>query len=313
MVKKRVLITGASGLLGSNLAFALRERFDITGVYHSHAITIEGCRCLKADLGDIGRVRSLVHGLKPDIVIHTAALADVDRCEQNPQEARQLNVKATRHLTEALEGTAAKFVYISSDMVYDGRKSPCHEEDVPGPCNQYGLTKLEGEQAAMGFPGALALRTNFFGWSLFEEKRSLALWLMGELRLGKPVKGFNDAVFSSIYTMDLSLLLERLLQAGAQGVYNLGCCDSMTKYDFLVCVARNLGLDGARIQPVSMDSIAFRTPRSKNLALDTTKLSSIVGNVPTMEETVSHFAADHRAGIGALIRQVIQPLSVEQQ
>lgn len=311
MANKRLLVTGVSGLLGSNLAYALRGNFDLTGVYNRHTVAIDGGRALKADLCDAHAVRAVLEDVKPDIIVHGAAQADVDRCEQQPAQAHAVNVTATKNLVDALKGMSTKLVYVSTDLVYSGEGVVCREDDKTAPRNQYARTKLEGEYAALQFPGALALRTNFFGLTLFEGKRSLAEWLIGEMSAGHAVKGFTDAIFSTIYTLDIAILLERLLEADAVGIYNLGSRNALSKYDFLVCLAKALGFKDGSISPVSMDSVPARAPRSKNLALDVSKLQSAAGDVPTMEETIGHFARDYRQGMPQALRKAVRPLNTQ--
>ena len=309
MANKRLLITGVSGLLGSNLAYALRGCFDLTGVYNQHAVTIDGGQTVKADLRDGRAVEVMLENVRPDIVLHGAAQADVDRCDKEPAEAHAINVDATKNLVDALRGTSTKLVYISTDLVYSGEGGACRETDKTVPRNQYAHTKLEGERVALWFPGTLALRTNFFGRTLFEGKRSLAEWLIGELTAGRTVKGFTDAIFSTIYTLDIAILLERLLRMDAAGIYNLGSRNALSKYDFLVCLAKSLGFKEESVFPVSMDSVPARAPRSKNLALDVSKLQSAVGDVPTIEQTIEHFARDDRQGMPQALHKVVSPFN----
>ena len=308
MAHKKMFITGVSGLLGSNFVYELRNRFEVIGTYNRHAVRIEKAQALKLNLNDAGAVRDMIKDIKPDIVVHGAACADVDLCEREPLRAQESNVGVTQNLVDALSGMDVKFVYISTDLVYSGDGAICRETDQPLPRNQYARTKLEGEQIALRFPGSLVLRTNLYGFNLYDEKKSLAEWLIAELSAGRSVKGFTDAIFSTLYTVDIAVLLERLIKADAFGIYNLGSSNCVSKYDFLVHLAQSMGFDQRCIAPVTMDSIPARVVRSKNLNLDTSKLQSVVGVVLTVQESIGHFVRDVRQGMSHDLRKVVCPV-----
>lgn len=302
MKKKRVLITGISGLLGSNVAHCLKDRYDILGLYHNRSVLITGVETRSADLRYSMHTRSIVQQFNPDVVIHCAAVANVDACEQFPELARDINVQGTANLVSILEGTHAKIIYVSTDLVYDGIKGLFKETDSTGPRNQYARTKLEGEQCVLSRPNSVVLRTNFFGWNLFE-KRSLAQWVIEELNAGHSVKGFTDAIFSSIYTFDLAELIHAVIVKDIAGIYNCASSTFMSKYDFLVDVAQQAGFDPSLIKPVSILDGSLKAMRSKNLSMDVSKITKDLGvTPPSMETCIRHYidgiAHDYARTIG---------------
>lgn len=297
MQKKRLLITGVSGLLGSNIAYCLKDHYDIYGLYHHHSISIPGIETRCVDLRFKLHTQSIIQQFNPDIIIHSAALANVDTCEEDPKLAHDINVQSTQNLIEIIHGSFAKFIYISTDLVYDGIKGNFAEDDPVGPRNNYAKTKLEGEKIALSHPDALVLRTNFFGWN-YTKKQSLAEWVMQELREKRSVQGFNDVFFSSIYTFDLAQLIDRMINKDLRGVYNCVSNTSLSKYDFLVSIAKGAGLDSNLIKPVSIDASSLKANRSKNLSLDTSKISRDLGVVPPpIEEGIRHFLKGYQDNI----------------
>ena len=128
--KNKILITGASGLLGSNLAWYFRKDNTVLGVYGQHRVAIAGVRIIGADLAQSSAVRSIMEEFEPNVVIHCAAITEIDKCEQNRKLAESVNVLAVRHVVRALKGTRTKLVHISSDAVYDGVKGQYKE--TPG-------------------------------------------------------------------------------------------------------------------------------------------------------------------------------------
>ncbi len=290
--KKRLLITGVSGLLGSNLAFCLKDQFDILGVYHSRPVNFKSIVSRRVDLCLPDDVSAIVGEFQPQIVIHCAALADVDTCETSQEQALATNVFATANVVNGLGNAQVKLIHISTDLVYDGTKGSYCETDPVNPVNYYGQTKLAAEEEALKNDEALVLRTNFFGWGI-SPRRSLAQWVVEELKANRPVQGFVDVTFSSLYTFDLAQLITRMIDKNLKGVYNCGSVNAITKYEFLMQVAKKAGLDTGLISSACVDQFPFKAKRAKNLSLDVTKLLQALSvDLPTSEESIDHFVAD---------------------
>lgn len=300
--RKKILITGVSGLLGSNLAYCLRDRYEVYGLYYTHELRIDKVATSSCDLRDAEQIRRVIGAVGPDVVIHCAAQADVEICEQHPDQAEAMNVAATRNVVGALSSSPVKLIYISTDLVYGGTEGNNAEKDAAAPQNVYGRTKLKGEEEALKRPGALVFRTNFFGWSIFKS-RSLAEWIIQELRSQKQIKGFADAVTSTMYTFELAELVARAIEKDLTGVYNLGSADSLSKHDFAVAIADRLGFDKTLIVPSSIDAFDFKAKRSKNLSMNVSKLSESLGaRIPTIETSLDHFVEDYKKGVRKLIQ-----------
>jgi perosamine synthetase len=291
--KKRILITGVSGLLGSNLAFCLKDRYDILGLYHSRRISLAGISSRWADLRSFCHTEVILREFNPHVVIHCAAQADVDTCEVEPQRAVESNVVATANLVKCLENFEAKLIHISTDLVYGGTKQGLYSElDNSRPVNYYGITKLDAEREALKNERSLVLRTNFFGWGI-SPRRSLAQWLIEELKSGRDVQGFTDVYFSSLYTFDLAELILKMIDKNLGGIYNCGSANAISKYEFLLRLANKVGLDGTKVRASSIDQFSLKAKRAKNLSLNVTKLAQDLAiALPTSEESIDHFVAD---------------------
>ncbi len=301
MTKKRLLITGISGLLGSNLAYRLSDRYTIAGFYHSHPIHMHAIETRSVDLRYSVPTEAEVKTIQPDVIIHCAAQANVDDCEHNKELAWDLNVKCTKNLLAACRKLPAKFIYISTDLVYGGFRGNYNEKSPVKPRNYYALTKIEAERAVSSHSHSLILRTNFFGWNVIP-KLSLAEWVVEELSQGRSIQGFTDAYFSSLYTFDFAELIHGSIQKGLSGIYNCGSSSSLSKYHFLVEVARSTGLDESLIRPVSIDASGLKAVRGKNLSLDVSKLKRDLGlPIPTIKEGIDHFVQDLSHHYRALI------------
>jgi len=290
----RILITGASGLLGSNLSRQFASGADVTGLYHSHPVRIDGVRLLPCDLTDYAAIRAVVAETNPDLVVHCASRTDVDRMEGDPEGAWKANVLTTRNLVDALRDVPARLVYISSDSVYPGDCGPSREDAACAPRNVYGRTKLEGERVALAREGTLVLRTNLFGWNV-QDKKSIAEWFLANLESGTTCVGFRDAVFNGIYTRLLGDLILKCLERGLSGVFNCASRDAMSKYRFGCELARAFGYDPSLIESGSIEGAHLGAPRGHDMTMDMSALERALGErLPTMEESLVCFVEDWR-------------------
>jgi UDP-4-amino-4,6-dideoxy-N-acetyl-beta-L-altrosamine transaminase/dTDP-4-dehydrorhamnose reductase len=299
--KKKMLITGVSGLLGNNLARYFKDTYDVVGLYNSHSLATEGIKVLKADIVS-GDLAAIVAECDPDVVIHCASLTNVDYCERYKDLAYQVNVAGTKRLVESLKNTRAVVVYISTDSVYDGSKGNFNENDPVHPLNYYGTTKYEGEGIVLSRLGSLILRTNIFGINI-QEKNSIAEWVISSLSARQRIQGFQDVRFSTIYTFELARFIGQALQKGLAGTYNCASSTSQTKYEFACNIARLFGLEKDLIQPISVRDFNFFAERGKNLSLDVTRFSRDLGSaLPTIEDSLEAYAKDCKNGLADSIK-----------
>lgn len=302
---KRILITGISGLLGNNLSYYLKDQYTILGLYNQHTTQIPGIKTAKVDLTKGEELIDIINKFNPEIVIHCAALSDIDYCEENQNLAYQVNVLGTRRLIDAIRSHGSKFIYISTDAVYDNSNgSALNEEDKINPANYYGETKYLGELEALKSKNALILRTNIFGWNI-QDKYSIAEWVIHELSNKREIQGFNDVQFSSIYTFELGRILDKAIKKDIQGIYNCSSRTSMTKYEFAVKLANYFKLNTSLINSISVDDFVFKANRRKCLDLDVGKLEKILDfRMPTIEESIDHFYQDYQNALPEEIKSI---------
>lgn len=301
--RKRMLITGVSGLLGNNLAYYFREKYDILGLYFSHLVNIEGIQTQRADLLSEVSFKYIVREFDPDVMIHCASLTNVDFCEMNKELTERVNISGAKVVVESIKENHRKLVYISSDSVYDGYKGDFQESDPISPQNYYGLTKYEGELEVLKKENSLVLRTNIFGWNI-QNKKSLGEWVLHELEANRRINGFKDAYFSSIYTMELARIIDIALKKNLTGVYNSGALDSCSKYEFCLRIADCFGLDKTLITPISVDDFDFKARRGKRLTLNVDKLQKALDyELPTIDYSMNAFYRDYKCGLPEEIRK----------
>lgn len=293
----RILVTGASGLLGLNLALEAARQHQVFGVVHEHGLQTDAFSVLQADLLAPGAVERLLEETRPDWVIHCAALARVDACESDPDRARQLNSELPGKLAHHVARGGARLVHISTDAVFDGQHGGYTEEDEPNPLSIYARTKLDGERrVAAADPQAVIARVNLFGWSLSGE-RSLAEFFFYNLQAGKPLKGFTDVYFCPLLVNDMAPLLLEILEKQLGGLYHLVSSECLSKYEFGVRLARRFGLDETLIEPASVAQGGLKAARSPRLTLRSDKLARALDRpLPSISTGLDHFYTLYQQG-----------------
>jgi dTDP-4-dehydrorhamnose reductase len=277
---RRILITGASGLLGLNLALEAAKDHTVFGQVNSQALDTDAFTVIQANLLVPGAVQRLLEETSPDWVIHCAALANLDACEANPLQARQLNSEVPHKLAHHVARGGARLLYISTDAVFDGQRGDYSEEDAPNPLSVYASTKLEGEKGvADEDESALIARVNLFGWSL-SGKRSLAEFFFNNLSASKPVMGFTDVYFCPLLANDLAHIFLKMLEKELSGLYHVVSSQCISKYKFGVQIARKFGLDESLISPTSWREAGLTAVRSPNLTLRIDKLIHDLSETP---------------------------------
>jgi len=299
----RILVTGASGLLGINFAQEMMPEHTITGVDRGKLVSAP-FSTLRYDLLEADAVDAVLDKSNPDWVVNCAALADLDICEESPDLAKLLNTNLPRQLARACKQRNIAFAHISTDAVFDGHKEGMYlEEDTPSPVGVYAKTKMDGEWAVLTEnPNALVARVNFYGWSL-GGRRSLAEFFFNNLSNNKSMSGFTDVMFCPMLVNDTARTLVKMLQHGLTGVYHLVGPQAMSKYQFGVELARRFSLREGDITPKSVTFSGLIARRSNNLWLSTRKLSTALGeDLPNFSTGLNEFYTQYQQGYPQKIR-----------
>lgn len=287
-MKERLLIIGGSGLLGSSIVRIAAQNFEVYATYYLHPVQISDCTLVPLDIRDRDETLSLLGKIKPNIVIHTAALVDVDYCEEHPREAWLINAEGTENVALASKKAGAKLIYISTDSVFDGEKGMYTEADAPRPVNIYAKTKLEGETRIQHLlPDSLVIRTAFYSRSL-PGRHSLAEWIITELKKGGTLRMFTDVFFSPIPADTLAEAMLEMYSKGLTGIYHVGGTERCSKYTFGLEIARIFGFDDSHIQPSTLVEAKLKAPRPKDLSLNINKVVNSANiHLPNLREGIS--------------------------
>jgi len=304
----KLLITGASGLLGINLALEAMREHEVIGIDRGKLKSVP-FQVIKADILKTDELNTILDSTKPDWLINCAALANLEKCEEDPEQARILNTDFPGDLAAACGKRDISFVHLSTDAVFDGTKEGAYtEDDEPSPPGVYSQTKLDGEYAVQeANPDAIIARVNFFGWSL-GAKRSLPEFFVNNLSEGKNVNGFTDVIFCPMWVNHLSQTLIAMLEKDLHGLYHVVGAQPMNKYQFGVEVARKFGLRESLILPQSVEKSELTAKRSHNLWLSIHKLSTDLGRpLPNFSTGLDGFYTQHQQGYPQKIRSYQQP------
>ena len=295
----RILVSGASGLLGLNFCLRFSSDHVIVGIVHSHLLKDLPFMVHSEDLSEEKNARTLIERYKPDLFIHCAALADLESCEKDPQKARLMNAELPGWLAEECARHSVKLIHLSTDAVFDGTKQGKYlETDDPNPLSTYAKTKLTGEQIVQQIDASVFIaRVNFYGYSI-SRKRSLAETFLNTLQNGKRMFGFTDVQFSPLYVIDLAEILMKSAGKDLHGIYHVTSPQSQNKYDFGIAIARKWGFDEQLISPLSVLDADFLTaPRSQNLVLDPGKVEKALGDhLPSQQDGLDHLYKDFQEG-----------------
>lgn len=303
----RILVTGASGLLGLNLSLLACGKNTILGADRG---TLAGTpfELFRADLLNPQALQTMLDSLRPEAVIHTAANANVDACESDPQGAQRMNAELPGELAQACARSSIRLIHISTDAVFDGTKIGSYtESDNPNPQGVYAQSKLDGERNVLSAnPQACIARVNFFGWSL-SGTRSLAEFFHNKLSAGQQCSGFTDVYFCPLFVGDLASILLRMLEKELAGVYHTVGSEALSKYDFGQRIARQFGFDPELVIPRSVEESGLKARRSHNLRLSIHKLSTDLGQeIPSVSTGIEQFYTQAKQGYPQKMRSYAQ-------
>ncbi|MDD5173445.1 MAG: SDR family oxidoreductase [Candidatus Omnitrophica bacterium] len=267
--EKKVFITGGTGLLGHYLIKTAPDNFSLGCSFFPaskrDAIPYN-CDKRYMDIGEKKSLLSLLRAVKPDYLVHTAALADVDYVERNKDEARYVNLGGTLNIIEACKENRTHLIYISSNAVFDGENPPYAEDAGTNPINYYGELKVREENAVIksGLKYTIIRPILMYGWNLVLERKNPVTWLIESLKKGVKVKMVDDIFCNPLFAEDCAGAIWRAVMLGKEGVFHVGGNDEVSRYEFACITAEVFGFDKKLIEPVKNSYFAQISPRPKN-------------------------------------------------
>jgi len=282
----KLLITGGSGFLGWNLTKYAAEFYDAYFTYSQHPISIEGGQEYHINLQNQSEVEELLEEVQPDVIIHTAALADVDICEKRRSIAHAINVAATSHLSKCAEELNCRFVYISTDLIFDGQAGNYTEADKPIPINYYGETKLLGEKAVMETAtNYLIVRMALMYGIGNGINGCFTDWIRNGLEHKKPVPLYTDQYRTPLFVLDgVRALLELIEEPVKNEIFHLAGSERVSRYDFGKKFAQIFGYNEHLLHPTNMQDVVTLAPRGSDCSLNSARLQNLL-NFPLSDVT----------------------------
>ncbi len=276
---KRIMITGASGLVGSHLLY-LCSPDDAIGAYHHHRPDDAKYEYVRLDLEDAEASERLLRELRPEICIHAAARSNLDWCEKRPETAWRINAEAPVALARAARDIGCRYLFVSTDMVFDGKKGNYGEDDPPHPINLYGRAKRAAEEGILQvYPDAVIARIALvYGMPVAPGRgQSFLNWLLGELRAGRPVSLFVDQYRTPVEVRECARALLDLALSDAAGVVHVAGAERIDRYTFGEYVAETFGLDRNLLKKASVRDIRSAAPRPVDVSMTISRLEHILG------------------------------------
>lgn len=263
----KFLVTGYKGMLGEYLMEeCARDRNEVVG------IDIE-----EADITDLHSISTAIARIRPDVIIHAAAMTDVDGCERDPERAFSINAVGTHNVAVGANEANSIMVYISTDYVFDGTKEEAYtEEDSPGPINIYGRTKLAGEDFVRN-----SLAEHYIvriAWLFGKPGRDFPSWLVEKVRKGERPRIFSDQYGSPTYALDVSRKIPKLVGTRQFGIYHLTNSGGCSRFQQAKATLEAAGLDPGAVKPVSLKRFSFPASRPRRTVMASRNVSLLGTN-----------------------------------
>jgi len=277
----KVLVTGASGLLGSKLVEVLISKgYTVYAGYHGNSP--KAGFPVKFDISSEEDVKRVFEHVKPDVAVHAAALTNVDECEVKRELAWNVNVVGTGNVVKFSKQYGSFLIYISTDYVFRGDRGMYSENDEVCPVNYYGYTKLKGEEEVKNMlkEYCIARASVIYGSAPATGKTNFALWIIEKLKEGELVRVVTDQWNSPTLNTNLAEMLTEILDRRITGTYHLAGATRISRYDLAKLVAETFNQDKNLISPTTSDKISWAAQRPRDSSLDVGKASRTLYSKP---------------------------------
>lgn len=258
---KKILITGSNGLLGQKLIDLYLKNNDVKLIATARGInrypTDDGYEYAIMDITSFEQVQEVIKKYKPHCIINTAAMTNVDQCEEDMVGAENLNINAVSHLIDAANQVDAHFIQLSTDFIFDGKAGPYKEDDEPNPLSFYGKTKLEAEKIIRAKSNKWSIIRTILVYGIVHDmsRSNIVLWAKNALEKGQPLKIVDDQFRSPTLAEDLAIGCQLVEQKEAEGIYNISGKDQMSIVSLVERVADYFQLDKTSIERVSSSTL----------------------------------------------------------
>lgn len=280
-MKKKLLVFGVSGLTGYKIAKIADYKYDVFGTYNERKTELSNCTVTKLDVTNQPELEKLFSEVKPNIVINSTALHNVDFCEEHHEQAALVNSTAVSNIRENAEKYDAKLVHISTDYVFDGKKTNQYtEKDIPNPISFYGESKLQGEKSLYNSNHVILRPSVVYGWTPLEltgtvsssgKSMNFAMWLLTKLNKKEPLKIVTDQFATATLADTLAESAIKIDEANGSGLYHVSGLSCESRFEFSKKLAKEFGYDENLIQPTDSSQFKQKAKRPSYSCLDCSK------------------------------------------
>ncbi len=268
-------------MLGAKLAeLSSMKGHEVFAAYQVHLP--EFGKPILIDQTDEKQVRRSVAQIRPQVILNTAALTDVDVCEEHPESALLINASSVGYLANAAKESNSFLVQVSTDYVFNGETGLYSETDVPNPVNQYGLSKLKGEQAAMSLSEGrwcVARASVVYGWGR-SHRPNAATYVIEKLSRGENIQMVHDQFSSPTLNSNLAAMLLEIAEQKTQGLLHTSGFTRLSRYDFAIGLAETMGLNKRLISPIGRNELKWKAKRPRDSSLKVAKARNILSQGP---------------------------------
>lgn len=285
----KFLVTGSAGLVGRQVVKDLSKSTDqIYSCYHN--TKPEYGIPTQIDLANPENIIKIVENIKPDVIIHLAAMTNVDQCETEKELALKINAKATEIISKQAAKQRAFFVYVSTDYVFDGKKGMKKENDLTNPIGYYGKSKLEGENAVRDLASSWCIARTSTPFGIHPQRKSFALFVIENLKAKKEINTVTDQYTSPTYVPNLSKMIIEIATRQIVGVMHVAGATRISRYEMAEMIADKLNLDKKLLRATTIDEMDWKAKRPQDSSLDVSKATSILKEKPLgIEQSIDYF------------------------
>ncbi len=276
LLKNKVLVTGANGLLGQQIVTQLKDGFEVMATGRDDMLALgDICSYSKCDITNRKETIDLIKSFKPQYIVNSAAYTNVDKAEEEKELCWRINVSGVEYLAQAAKQIGAKLVHISTDYVFDGKSGGYHEKSIPNPLGYYGRSKLAGENAILASGVEhMILRTMVLYGRGINLKPNFAIWLINNLQHDHNVRIVDDQFGHPTLADDLALAIKYLIEKNSSGTFHVVGDECGNRFDFSIKLAEIFGFDCTLISPLKTAELNQKAPRPLNSSFELDKLYS---------------------------------------
>jgi dTDP-4-dehydrorhamnose reductase len=291
IIKKRILVFGANGMLGQRLVefYSRQQGLQLLSCSVEDAPVLSGQEYRQIDITRRDDVKDLMYDFYPDVIINAAAYTNVDLSEKEKELAWKTNVKGVEYITEVSRVIDSHIVHISTDYIFNGKNGPYSEKDKPSPLGYYARTKLASENV-LRISGTYftILRTNVLYGIARNSRPDFVRWVVNSVRGGKQIKIVTDQINNPTFIDDLIQAISKVIEYKKYGVYNIGGKEFLSRYDFTMKIADFFHLDKKLILPITTDELNQAAARPLKSGLIILKAETELGYKPhSIEESLA--------------------------